>query len=154
MNSSTLKEKGFTDSVSLKGITFSSLPTNKGVVIVLADNSLAGKPVSDILYIGRSKKLAKRVFGGYLAGYGGKATRKINAKLVDDSYMDKVTISWMDSNNPKQTQQQLLDEFKKEHGDSPPWNLSKKTVAVHVQPAAAKVAPTRTARKQPAKRSP
>jgi hypothetical protein len=155
MNSSTLKEKGFTDSVSLQGINFSSLPTNKGVVLVLADNSLAGKPASDILYIGRSKKLAKRVFGGYLAGYGGKTTRKINSKLADNGYMDKVTISWMESDNPKQAQQQLLDDFKNEHGDCPPWNLSKKSSVANVQPAAAKIAPTRSARKRPAaKRSP
>jgi hypothetical protein len=152
MNSSTLKEKGFVDFVLLQGLTFSSLPTEKGVVLVLADNTQAGKPNSDILYVGKSKKLAKRVFGGYLSGYGGKTARKINSKLQNEGYMDKITISWMESENPKQAQQQILDDFKKEHGDCPPWNQSKKA-AVKVKPVSEKKAPAHSARKKPAKLS-
>jgi hypothetical protein len=153
MNSSTLKEKGFVDFILLQRLTFSSLPTEKGVVLVLADNTQVGKPNSNILYIGKSKKLAKRVFGGYLAGYGGKTTRKINSKLQNEGYMDKITISWMETENPKQTQQQILDDFKKEHGDCPPWNQSNKP-AVKAKPALAKKAPAHSARKKPAKISP
>jgi hypothetical protein len=152
MNSSTLKEKGFVDFVLLQRLTFSSLPTEKGVVLVLADNTQAGKPNSDILYVGKSKKLAKRVFGGYLLGYGGKNTRKINSKLQNEGYMDKITISWMETENPKQAQQQILDDFKKEHGDCPPWNKSQKA-AVKVKPASAKKAPAHSARKKTAKPS-
>jgi hypothetical protein len=152
MNSSTLKEKGFVDFVLLQGLTFSSLPNEKGVVLVLADNTQAGKPNSDILYIGKSKKLAKRVFGGYLSGYGGKTTRKINSKLQNEGYMDKITISWMETENPKQAQQQIIDDFKKEHGDCPPWNQSKKA-AVNVKLASVKKAPAHSARKKPAKSS-
>jgi hypothetical protein len=153
MNSSTLKEKGFSDFIPLKGLTFSSLPLDKASIIVLADTTLTGKPTSDLLFIGKSKKPAKRVFGGYLAGYGGKTARKINSKLQNDGYLEKVTISWIESDNPKQAQQALLDDFKKEHGDCPPWNLSKKTTS-KAQPTPKKVAPARPARKQPAKRTP
>jgi hypothetical protein len=152
MNSSTLKEKGFVDFVLLQGLTFSSLPTEKGVVLILADNTQAGKPNSDILYVGKSKKLAKRVFGGYLSGYGGKTAKKINSKLQNEGYIDKITISWMETENPKQAQQQILDDFKKEHGDCPPWNQSKK-VAVKIKPASAKKVPAHSARKKPAKPS-
>ena len=119
MNSLTLKEKGFADFVPLKGLPFSSLPQNKASILVLVDSTLAGKPVSDILYIGKSKKPAKRIFGGYLGGYGGKTTRKINSKLLDEGYIEKVTVSWMLNDNPKVTQQDLLENFKKEHGDLP-----------------------------------
>jgi hypothetical protein len=150
MNSSTLKEKGFVDFVLLQGLTFSSMPTEKGVVLVLADNTQAGKPNSDILYIGKSKKLAKRVFGGYLSGYGGKTSRKINSKLQNEGYMDKIMISWMETENPKLAKQQILDDFKKEHGDCPPWNQSKKP-EVKVKPVSAKKAPAYSSRKKPAK---
>src|SRR5665647_3655435 len=95
MNSLTLKENGFAEFVPLKGLSFSSLPFDKSSVFVLVDRTLTGKPVSDILYIGKSKKPTKRVLGGYLAGYGGKSTRKINAKLVDDGYIEKTGISWV-----------------------------------------------------------
>ena len=111
MNSLTLKENGFADFVPLKGLPFSSLPFNKASVLVLVDSTLAGKPTSDILYIGRSKKPTKRIFGGYLAGYGGKATKKISSRLLDDGYIEKVAVSWMLSDNPKAAQEELLGKL-------------------------------------------
>ena len=149
MNSLTLKENGFAEFVPLKGISFSTLPNDKSSVLILADCSLTGKPTSDILYIGKSKKPSKRVLGGYLSGYGGKTTRKINSMLLNDGYLEKVTISWRLSDDPKVTQKELLESFKKQHGEYPAWNVSKKASA-NLQPkakAAPKVAKTRPATK-------
>jgi len=128
MNSLTLKDKGFSDPVPIKQLSFSSLPYNKGSILVLADNTLTGKPVSDIIYIGRTKKPTKRVFAGYLSGVGGKATRKISAHILKDGYLEKVTLSHMLTDTPKVTQKKLLESFKKEHGEYPVWNASKKPV--------------------------
>jgi hypothetical protein len=127
MNSITLKEKGFSDFIPLKQLTFTSLPYNRPIVFVLADSTLTGKPSSDILYIGKSKKPTKRILGGFLSGYGGKTTRKINSMLLEDGYIEKIVISWMQSENTKLVQQELKDSFKKEHGEYPKWNVSKKT---------------------------
>jgi hypothetical protein len=143
MNSLTLKEKGFTEFTPLKTLTFSTFSTNKTGVLVIVDSTLAGKPISDILYIGKSKKPAKRIFGGYLAGYGGKATRKIHSMLINDGYMEKVSVSWMESDTPKMTQQELLEDFKKEHGDYPVWNSPRKVTKK------AKVATPKAAAKKP-----
>ena len=140
MNSLTLKESGFAEFVPLKGLSFSSLPFDKSSVFVLVDCTLTGKPASDILYIGKSKKPTKRIFGGYLAGYGGKTTRKINSMLLNDGYLEKVVISWMVSENPKLEQKELMENFKKEHGEYPAWNVSKKAPAIP-QPPKPKVAP-------------
>jgi hypothetical protein len=140
MNSLTLKENGFAEFVPLKGLSFSSLPFDKSSVFVLADCTLTGKPASDILYIGKSKKPTKRVFGGYLAGYGGKTTRKINSILLNDGYLEKVIIGWMLSENPKLAQKELMESFKKEHGEYPAWNVSKKASAIP-QPPKPKVVP-------------
>ena len=129
MNSLTLKENGFAEFVPIKEISFSTLPNDKSSILILADSALTGKPASDILYIGKSKKPSKRVLGGYLSGFGGKTTRKINSMLLNDGYLEKVTISWMPSDSPKVTQQELLKKFKKEHGEYPAWNISKKASA-------------------------
>jgi len=151
MNSLTLKEKGFAEFVSLKELPLSRLPLDKGGVLVLADRTLAGKPASDILYIGKSRKPAKRILGGYLAGYGGKTTRKISSKLLNDGYIGKIAVSWMLTDNPKAAQQELLESFKKEHGEYPAWNASKKTSATS-QPSATKVVKPKPAK--PAKPAP
>jgi hypothetical protein len=148
MNSLTLKENGFADFFPLKELAFYNLPYNKGSVFALADSTLAGKPTSDILYIGRTKKPTKRIFGGYLAGYGGKTTRKISSKLIGDAFIEKVAISWMLSDNPKAAQQELLESFRKDHGEYPVWNAPKST-SQKSQPKP-KVAKARPARK-PAK---
>ena len=150
MNSLTLKDNGFFEFVPLKGLQFSNLPQDKASVLVLVDSSLTGTADSDILYIGKTKKLAKRVFGGYLAGYGGKTTRKINSKLLVDGYIEKVTISWMHTDNPKAKQEELLDYYAKEHGDYPLWNGNKKPTAKQ-QPPKPKAAKPRPSRKKTAK---
>ena len=102
------------------------MPQDKGSVIVIVDQELSGKPESDILYIGRTKKPAKRILGGYLAGYGGKTTKKINQMLFDEGYIEKTAISWILTEKPRIMQEELLAKFKEEHGELPAWNTKKK----------------------------
>jgi hypothetical protein len=156
MNSLTLKESGFAEFVPLKGLCFSNVPYNKSGVIVIADLAPTEKSASDILYIGRSKRLTRRIFGGYLSGYGGKATRKISCKLFEDGCLEKVAISWLLTDDPKTAQKDLLATFKKEHGESPAWNLTNRPPVEPVQPAKApKASKARPAPRKPAaKRTP
>ncbi len=125
MNSSTLKESGFSQPCSLKTVSFSSLPSTSSIFAII-DTSLAGKAATDILYIGRSKRLAGKILGGYLAGYGGKNTKKISAALIGDGYIEKTAITWMSSDKPKAMQKALLAKYVQEHGKAPVWNASKK----------------------------
>ena len=126
MNSKTLIETGFSEWFPLKTLTFSNLPPDKGSVIIIVNKELSGKPESDILYIGRTKKPAKRILGGYLAGYGGKNTKKINQMLFDEGYIEKAAISWILNDKPRIMQEELLVKFKKDHGELPIWNTKKK----------------------------
>jgi hypothetical protein len=133
-------------------LTFSILPFNKGTVLVLADSTVTGNAASDILYIGKTKKLTKRILVGYLGGYGRKETRKINSKLLNDGYLEKVSVSWMLNDNPKVAQQELLEKYKKEHGEYPAWNQSK-SISPKSQPTP-KVAKAKPAARKPAKPAP
>ena len=126
MNSSTLKEMGFSQPCAFKNLSFQSLPSDGSSVLAIIDTSLTGKAETDILFIGRSKKPAKKILGGYLCGYGGKNTKKINAGLMSDGYLEKTSISWMLCDKPKAMQRELLDKYVKEHGKVPLWNASKK----------------------------
>jgi hypothetical protein len=126
MNSNTLIETGFSECISMKNLSFSTLPQDKSSVIVILDKELSGKSESDILYIGRAKKTAKKIMGGYLAGYGGKSTKKINQMLFDEGYIEKAAISWTLTDKPRLMQKELLAKFKEAHGEVPKWNTKKK----------------------------
>jgi len=126
MNSATVKELGFAEWYPMKDLSFSNLPYNKGSVFIIIDKTLSGKTVSDVVYIGRSKKPTKKILGGYLSGYGGKSSKKISSKLLDEGYVDKTAISWVLSDNPKAMQKELLSQFNEEHGEFPSWNVKKK----------------------------
>jgi hypothetical protein len=126
MNSSNLAETGFIQWCPLKTISISNLPTKKSSVFVIIDQSLSGKAPSDIIYIGRTKNPTQRILGGYLAGYGGKNTRKISQKLLDGGYLEKVAISLCPTEKPRVLQRSLLAKFAEEQGDYPSWNAKKK----------------------------
>jgi len=127
MNSRTLKENGFVDFHPLRGLALHNMPGDEGHVFVLIDETLSEKPTSDILYIGRANKPIKKIFGGYIGGSGGRTIKRIHAALFNDTYIEKTSISWLASNNPKRTQGELLEKFKSIHGQYPPWNTPKKT---------------------------
>jgi hypothetical protein len=126
MNSKHLLETGFSECHPLKTLSFSSLPQDKSSVIVIFDQELLGRPESDILYIGRTKKPLKKVLGGFLAGYGGKNTKKINQLLFEEGYIEKAAISWVATDKPRIMQKELLAKFKEDHGELPVWNAKKK----------------------------
>ena len=126
MNSLTLKESGFSQPFSLRTVSFSIIPSVSSNVFAIIDTSLTGKAETDILYIGRSKRLARRILGGYLAGYGGKNTKKISESLIGDGFIEKTAISWVSCDKPRAMQKELLDKYLQEHGKAPLWNASKK----------------------------
>jgi hypothetical protein len=126
MNSITLKAIGFSDLIPLCNLSFLNLPSDKSIVFALVDKSLSGKTGSDIMYIGRAKNPVRKIMGSYLAGFGGKTSKKIFAKLFDEGYIEKIALSWIESDNPRVTQQEFLAKFVEEHRMYPNWNVAKK----------------------------
>ena len=126
MNSLTLKEIGFSDLLPLGTLSFSNLPQNKSIVFAIVNTTLSGKPETDILYLGRAKKPARKLLGSLIAGYGGKSSKKINTKLFNDGYFEKAAVTWIISDDPRATQKELLNKFIEEQGGYPSWNVAKK----------------------------
>ena len=149
MNSLTLKEIGFSDPLPLGSLSFSNLPQNKSIVFVIVDTTLSRKTETDILYIGRAKKPARKLLGSLIAGYGGKSGKKINSELFNEGYLEKAAVSWILSDDPRTTQKDLLNKFIEEQGKYPVWNVAKKL------PAKPKVPETKkkTATPRPARKS-
>jgi hypothetical protein len=61
-----------------------------------------------------------------LAGFGGKNSKKIYSKLFDEGYIEKIALSWIESDKPRVTQKEFLDKFVKEQSQYPIWNVAKK----------------------------
>lgn len=145
MDSVTLKDAGFAEWQLLKNLSVASLTCNTGCVFLLRDITLTGKSGSDVLYIGRTKNTARKILGGYIGGYGGRTARKINNKL-NEGYIEKTEISFKSTDNPKTTQKELLDKFKKENGAYPSWNLKKDLTA---KPSKLEARPSRKEQRAP-----
>jgi len=126
MDSLKLKEIGFSDLLPLDALSFSNLPQDKSIVFAIVNTNLSGKSETDILYIGRAKKPARKLLGSLIAGYGGKGIKKINVKLFNDGYLEKAAVTWIISDDPRVTQKELLDKFIEEQGGYPSWNVAKK----------------------------
>jgi hypothetical protein len=149
MNSLTLKEIGFSDLLPLGALSFSNLPQNKSIVFAIVNTTLSRKPETDILYIGRAKKPARKLLGSLIAGYGGKVSKKINSKLFNDDYWEKAAVTWILSDDPRATQKELLNKFNEEQGGYPSWNVAKKLPAKPEAPETKK----KTAKPRPARKS-
>jgi hypothetical protein len=149
MNSLALKKIGFSDFLPLSTLSFSNLPQNKGIVFAVLDTTLYGKPETDILYIGRAKTPARKLLGSLIGGYGGKSGKKINAKLLNEGYMEKAAVGWILSDDPRVMQKELMDNFNREEAKYPSWNVSKKLTAKPKAPEIKK----KTSRPPPARKS-
>jgi hypothetical protein len=150
MNSKTLKENGFTEFYPLNTLSVSNIGKNGSQVFVLADKTVTAEPNSDILFIGRAIQPLKKIFGGYIGGSGGKTAKKIHTALFDGGFIDKVCIGWMNTDNPKVGQRELLEKFRVEHGRYPIWNSNKRAPVPTKRPS---VAPRKAPKTQKAKKA-
>jgi len=81
---------------------------------------LKGK--SDILYIGSSKDLQKRIIKNYLKGVGGQTTKRIHNCLIERKYKNFIEVGLKSTKDYKNLEKKLLDKFEKDHDQLPPWN--------------------------------
>ena len=119
MNSSNLKELGFTEPLLLHKLTMEDLPYQSGL-FALIDKSEGA--TTDIVYIGRAKNLIKRIFGDIIGGQGKKSVRKIHERLFTEGCLQKLEISWLPSDNVRARKTDLVQRFKQEHAEMPAWN--------------------------------
>ena len=126
MDSNDLRSYGFTSWKNLsilaknKGTSISPIPG----IYVFKLNKVFGRlqKMSDILYIGSTDNLYRRIYGNYIRGSGGGTTQRIYTYLNNLKYLNKTEVSYIPSNNPKYIEKKLLDEYEKDHHELPPWN--------------------------------
>jgi len=99
------------------------IPKEPGVYVFKLNRYLEKvKGKSDILYIGSSKNLQKRIINNYLKGNGGLTTKRIHNYLIKRNYINFVEVGWEITKNYKNLEKKLRNKFDKDHDQLPPWN--------------------------------
>jgi hypothetical protein len=124
MDSRNLKQCGFNGWHPLNNPLIASLPYKQKCVYVITLETVQRVRVgnSDILYIGSSDNLVRRIFGNYIGGVGGKTTQRIHKLLFEEGYLKKTKIGWITTENSGKIERNLRIKFKQEHSELPPWN--------------------------------
>lgn len=101
-------------------LSVSALPDDGAISAAYAMRELSTK---EILYIGATGKLLRRLFGNYVGGVGGDTTQRLHKELITKRYIGRVEIGWWPVPDPKAKEEALLAEYKAAHsGKRPPWN--------------------------------
>ena len=123
MNSKELEKYGFREWINFSDVSKSKIPESPGVYILrLYKQFRRLNGYSDILYIGSTANLRRRIYRNYIKSQGGLTTQRIHRYLFSKGYLDKVEISWIISEKYKETETLLLKNYEDEHHELPPWN--------------------------------
>jgi hypothetical protein len=117
---------GFSSWKQFSKLKEGDIPEEPGVYVLRLDKTfgrLVGE--SDILYMGSTENLRKRLWGNYIKGRGGKTTKRIHYYLISLGYLDRVEVSWVKSGDYKSLEEKLREEYEKDHHELPPWNRQK-----------------------------
>jgi hypothetical protein len=103
----------------LAELSVSDLPRHGAVACVYAIRS---RYTLDVLYIGSTNKLARRIFGNYVGGVGGGTTQRINELLFSEGKISEVELAWLETDAHEEMEKELLREFETSCGRLPSWN--------------------------------
>jgi hypothetical protein len=99
------------------------IPKEPGIYVFRLNRALDKlKGKSDILYIGSSKNLQKRLIKNYLKGWGGLTTKRIHEYLIKRNYRNYVEVGCKVARNYRDMEKKLLMKFDRDHDELPSWN--------------------------------
>ena len=103
----------------LSGLTVKDLPVSNtsGFVYILRKSG-----TKEILYVGSTENLLRRIFGNYLGGVGGETTQRIHKLLFEEGAIADTEIAWKQTLNHKLEEKRLRHSFYKAKGRLPLWN--------------------------------
>jgi hypothetical protein len=65
----------------------------------------------EIIYIGSTSKLGRRLFGNYIGGIGGATTKRVHAALFEPEVLTGVEVTWFASDHWKTLEIELKHEY-------------------------------------------
>jgi len=76
----------------------------------------------EIIYIGSTADLRRRLFGNYIGGVGGRTTKRIHALLFEEGAKTDTEVAWKKVPNYKLEEKHLLQVYFEKEGHLPIWN--------------------------------
>lgn len=76
----------------------------------------------EVIYIGSTTDLRRRLFGNYIGGVGGGTTKRIHSLLFKDGAIADIEVAWKESSNCSSEEKHLREAYLKRQGELPPWN--------------------------------
>lgn len=77
----------------------------------------------DVLCIGSTSRLRRRLFGNYVGGVGGATTQRIPALLLEEGRIWTVDVALHPDDDYRRREECLKGDHGRDHGgDLPPWN--------------------------------
>lgn len=65
----------------------------------------------EVIYIGKTDNLRRRLFVNHLGGWGGATTQRIHAALFEPSVLAGVEVAWLVSDTPESLERELKRQF-------------------------------------------
>lgn len=109
----------FENWIPLVRLSVGDLPQHGNISGVYAIRSAA---TGEILYIGSSNNLRRRVFGNYIGGVGGETTQRVHELLFSEGQIAKVELAWIEADRYTEKEAELKEEYRKKHSRLPKWN--------------------------------
>lgn len=84
--------------------------------------ALRSTVTGEILYIGSTNNLRRRILGNYIGGVGGETTQRLHELLFSKDWITNVEVAWMETDGYKEKETELKEEYRKKYGRLPQWN--------------------------------
>ena len=76
----------------------------------------------EILYIGSTNDLRRRILGNYLGGVGGQTTQRLHELLFSEGKIGDVDLAWLEADAYVTKEKELKEKYRGKHGHLPKWN--------------------------------
>lgn len=94
--------------IRLDRLCLADLPKYGGVAACYVFREAAS---GEVIYIGSTDTLRRRLFGNYLGGVGGATTQRIHAALFEPEVLARVEVSWITADDFKALEIELKRQF-------------------------------------------
>ncbi len=76
----------------------------------------------EMLYIGGTTDLCRRLFGNYIGGVGGGTTQRIHALLFEEGAVADTEVAWKEVPDHASEEGHLRQAYFEQEGQLPAWN--------------------------------